>query len=61
MHIGVVQCITRTLGIEQEVILITEEAMDIIHEVIKYADITTIITEKMVTEVKVIIEREVVH
>ena len=30
MYTGVIQCITRTLGVEQEVILAIEEAMDTI-------------------------------
>ena len=60
MYTGFVQHITRTLGVEQEVILTTEEAMDTIQEAIKDTEITTII-EGMVTEVRVMIEIEVGH
>ena len=52
IHTGVIQYITRTLGVEQEVILTIEEAMDIICEVIKDTEIITIVIEGMVTDVK---------
>ena len=61
MHTGVIHCITRTLGTEQEVILIIEEVMDIICEVIRDIEIITTITEGTVIEVKVITEIEVGH
>ena len=61
MHTGVIQCITRTLEVEQEVILKIEESTDILHEVIKDTNITTIIIEETVTGVKVMIEIEVDH
>ena len=48
MSTGVVQCITRTLGVDQEIALITEETTGITCEVIK--DIETIIMEGMVIE-----------
>ena len=61
MHTGVIQYITRTLGVGHEVILTIKEAMDTICEVIKDTEITTIIIEGMVTEVSVTIEIEVGH
>ena len=60
MHTGVIQYITITLGVGQEVILTIEEAMDTIHEVIKDTEIITIVIRGMVTEVRVI-EIEVGH
>ena len=59
MHTGVVLCITRTL--ETEVILIIEEAMDIICKVIRDIEIITTITEGIIIEVKVMAEIEVGH
>ena len=61
MYTGVIQHITRTLGVGQEVILTIEEAMDTIHGVIKDKEITTIVIEGTVTEVRVTIEIEVGH
>ena len=61
MHTEVIQCITRTLGVGQEVILTIEEAMDTICKVIKDTEITTITIEGTVTEVRVMIEIEVGH
>ena len=61
MHTGVIQYKTRTLGVGQEVIVTIEEAMDIICEVIKDTEIITIVIERMVTEVRVMIETEVGH
>ena len=61
MHTGVIQYITTTSGVGQEVILTIEEAMDIICEVIKDTEIITIVIEGMVTEVRVTIEIEVGH
>ena len=52
MSTGVIPCITRTLGVEQEIALIIEETMGTTHEVIK--DIgTIIIIEEMVIEVDI--------
>ena len=61
MHTGVIQYITRMLEVGQEVILTIEEAMDTIHEVIKDTEITTIVIEGTVTEIRVMIEIEVGH
>ena len=61
MHTGVIQYITRTFRLKQEVILTIDEAMDIICEVIKDTEIITIVIEGMVTEVRVMIEIEVGH
>ena len=61
MPIGVIPYITRTLGAEQEVILIIEEAMDIICEVITDIELITTIIEGAVIEVKVMTEIEVGH
>ena len=61
MHTGVIQYITRMLGVGQEVILTIEEAMDTIREVIKDKEITTIVIEGKVTEIRVMIEIEVGH
>ena len=61
MHTRVIQYITRTLGVGQEVIVTIEEAMDTIHKVIKDTEITTIVIEGTVTEVIVTIEIEVGH
>ena len=61
MHTRVIQDITRTLGVGQEVILTIEEAVDIIHKVIKDTEIITIFIEGMPTEIRVMIEIEVGH
>ena len=61
MHTGVIQYLTRTLGVGHEVISTKEEAMDTICKVIKDTEITTIVIEGMVTEVRVMIEIEVGH
>ena len=61
MHTGVNLHITRTLGVEQEVILIIKEATDIIHEVIRDIEIITMTTKGMVIEDKVTTEIEVGH
>ena len=61
MHTGVFLCITRTLGTEQEVILIIEEATDIICKLIRDIEISTTIAEGTVIEVKVTTEIEVGH
>ena len=59
MPTGVVPCIARILGAEQEVALIIEETMDIIHEVIRDIEIIITITEEMVIEVKIMTGTEV--
>ena len=53
MFVEVVPCITRTLGIEQEIALIIEESMGITCKVIKDIE-TVIIIEEMVIEVKIL-------
>ena len=52
---------TRISGAVQEVALIIEETIDIIHEVIRDIEITITITEEMVIEVKIMTGIEVGH
>ena len=61
MPIGVILHKTRILGAEQEVALIIEGTMGIIHEVIRDMEIVIRITEEMVIEVKITTGREVGH
>ena len=61
MHTGVILYIIRTLGVGQEVILTIEEAMNIIHKVIKDTEIITTAIEGTVAEVRVTIEIEAGH
>ena len=52
---GVILCIIRILGAEQEIALIIEETMGIICEVISDIEIIITITVEMVIEVKIMI------
>ena len=61
MHIGDIQCITKILEVEIEVILTIEEIMDIMHEVDRGIKTITMITEVTIIEVKVMIEIGVSH
>ena len=60
MSTGVVPCITRTLGVEQEIALIIEETMSITWDVIKDIE-TIIIIEEMVIEIKIMTGTGVGH
>ena len=61
MPIGVILCITRILGVEQDVALIIEETMGIICKVIRNIEIIITITDEMVIEVKIMTGTEVGH
>ena len=61
MPTGVILCITRILGAEQEVSSIIEETMGIICKVIRDIEIIITITEEMVIEVKIMTGIEVGH
>ena len=61
MPTGVILCIIRILGAEQEIALIIEETMGIIHEVIRDIEIIITITEETVIEVEIMTGTEVDH
>ena len=61
MHIRDDQCIIKTLEVGLEVILATEEIMDIICEVVRSIKTTTMTIEGIIIEVKVMIEIGVGH
>ena len=61
MPIGDVQCITKTLEVEIEVILVIEEIMDITCKVARGIKTFTMITEGIIIEVKIMVEIEVGH
>ena len=59
MPIGVILCITKILGAEQEIALIIEETMGITNEVIRDIE-TIIVTEETVIEVEIMTGTEVI-
>ena len=61
MPIGDVQCITKTLEVELEVILAIEKIMDMTCEVARGIKTITMFTEGMGIEVKIVIEIGVGH
>ena len=61
MPTGVILCITRILGAEQEIALIAEETMGIICEVIRDIEVIITITKEMVIEVEIMTGTEVGH
>ena len=61
MPIGDVQCITKTLKVELEVISAIEEIMDMTHEVAISIETITMITEGIIIELKIMVEIGVGH
>ena len=61
MHIGDVQCTIKVLEVGIEVILATEENMDITCEVVRGIETITMIIEETIIEIRVMIEIGVGH
>ena len=61
MPIGDIQCTTKTLEVELEVILVIEEIMDIMHKVARGIETIPMIIEGIIVEVKIMVEIGVGH